>query len=56
MQLHPRVLEILRCPACRATLTASEKGDTLTCTSCGLVYPVVDGIPNMMVEDARRRS
>ena len=54
MPLHPRLLEIVRCPACRSTLRLVEDEAALECTGCGLVYAVVDGIPNMLVEQARR--
>jgi phosphomannomutase len=50
----PALLEILACPACRAPL--SERADTLVCTGegCGLAYPVTDGIPVLLVDEARR--
>jgi uncharacterized protein len=50
----PALLEILACPACRAPL--SEGDGTLVCTrdGCGLVYPVTDGIPVLLVDEAHR--
>jgi uncharacterized protein YbaR (Trm112 family) len=48
------LLEIIVCPADRGDLTLSSAGDTLTCGSCGLVYPVRDGIPVLLVDEARR--
>jgi uncharacterized protein YbaR (Trm112 family) len=55
--LDPVLLEILVCPACHGALAAEpDTGDprTLRCTStgCGLVYPVRDGIPVMLVDEA----
>jgi ubiquinone/menaquinone biosynthesis C-methylase UbiE len=38
--------DCLRCPDCRAPLTAT--GATLTCTSCAAAYPVIDGIPQLV--------
>lgn len=49
----PRLLELVRCPACRATLE-SRGGEELACVGCGLVYPVVNGVPILLVDDARR--
>jgi uncharacterized protein YbaR (Trm112 family) len=50
--LDPWLLEILACPACRAPVRVDEPASTLVCTGCGLVYPVRDGIPVMLVDEA----
>jgi len=52
--LDPWLLEILACPACRAPVTVDESASTLVCTGCGLAYPVRDGIPVMLVDEALR--
>jgi uncharacterized protein YbaR (Trm112 family) len=52
--LDPWLLEILACPACRASVRVDEPASTLVCTGCGLVYPVRDGIPVMLVDEAIR--
>ncbi|MBT2493330.1 Trm112 family protein [Streptomyces sp. ISL-96] len=58
MPLEAGLLEILACPACRAPLSDASAADTpeLICTSkaCGLAYPVRDGIPVLLVDEARR--
>lgn len=41
--------EILRCPACRGELTDGPAA--LACAACGVTYPVVDGVPVLLVED-----
>lgn len=46
------LLEILACPACRAELR--DEGERLVCTACGLRYPVRDGIPILLVDEAER--
>jgi hypothetical protein len=46
------LLEILVCPACRGAL--EERAGALACTVCGLHYPVRDGIPYMLEEEAYR--
>ena len=56
--IEPWLREILRCPACRAELrdgTGSD-GHELVCTSsaCGLAYRVDEGIPVLLVDEARR--
>jgi uncharacterized protein len=52
------LLEILACPACHAPLRADEAAGELICTGadCGLSYPVRDGIPVLLVDEARRPS
>ncbi|MCB5183165.1 Trm112 family protein [Streptomyces antimicrobicus] len=59
MPLEAGLLEILACPACHAALddrTADEATPELICTGadCGLAYPVRDGIPVLLVDEARR--
>lgn len=50
--LDPALLEIIVCPACRADLVVD--GEELHCQGCGLVYPVRDGIPVLLVDEARK--
>lgn len=57
-QIEPWLREILRCPACRSELR-DEKGPAgpeLVCTSdgCALAYRIDDGIPVLLVDEARR--
>jgi uncharacterized protein YbaR (Trm112 family) len=44
------ILEQLACPACMGTLRVDEA--QLVCAKCGRGYPVVDGIPVLIVERA----
>ncbi|MDQ3628507.1 MAG: Trm112 family protein [Actinomycetota bacterium] len=53
MNVDARLLEILVCPACRATLTVDHTANELICNGCGLAYPVRDDIPVMLVDEAR---
>lgn len=46
------LLAVLACPKCKADLTLSGDEKGLICESCRLVYPVRDGIPVMLVEEA----
>ncbi len=52
MPLDPRLLEILICPACRGELRVLAEEQGLECLGCGRVYPVRDGIPVMLIEEA----
>lgn len=55
--IDPRLLAVVACPACRADLRAEpdRSGATaLVCTACGLRYPVVDGVPILLVDEAAR--
>ncbi len=54
MKLDPVLLEILVCPDCKGSLTVDHDHDELICNRCGLIYPVRDDIPVMLVEEARR--
>ena len=50
----PELLAIIVCPACHGELALTE-GDSpeLMCQGCGLAYPVRDGIPVLLVDEAR---
>ena len=59
--LEPWVRDILRCPGCGSTLRAGTRPDgaaELVCTAeaCALAYPVRDGIPVLLVDEARPAS
>ena len=54
--IDKELLEILACPACKAEVRiegeAGAAGGRLACVSCGRRYPVRDGIPVMLIEEA----
>jgi uncharacterized protein YbaR (Trm112 family) len=52
MPVPEELLAILVCPACHGVLEDHETA--LACTACGLWYPVRDGIPIMLPEEAYR--
>ena len=54
VSLDPRLLEILCCPICRCALTEVEDAKGLRCVGCQRVYPIVDGIPNLLAEEPGR--
>ncbi|UUU22611.1 Trm112 family protein [Streptomyces sp. DSM 40750] len=56
MPLEAGLLEILACPACHAPLTEEETELACTSQDCGLAYPIRDGIPVLLVDEARRSA
>ena len=52
MTLNPELLSILACPTCKGELTRIGADEGLACPACGVVYPVRDNIPIMLVEEA----
>ncbi len=54
--IDPALLEIMQCPSCTGTLVEQAEPPVLVCTACGLQYPVRDGIPVMLIEEATPSS
>ena len=52
--VDPRLLEILVCPVTKGKLTYDRAAGELVSRSAGLAYPIRDGIPVMLPEEARR--
>jgi hypothetical protein len=52
MSLSPQLLAILVCPKCKGTLEYREVEPALICHECRLRYPVRDGIPIMLLDEA----
>ncbi len=50
--LAPELLEKLACPACEHRPPLRLQGDYLLCDSCQRAYPIRDGIPVLLVEEA----
>jgi len=55
--LDDRLLEILACPCpvhapLRVGAPGDPEADALTCTECGRVFPVRDGIPVLLLDEA----
>lgn len=55
--LDPQLMDILACPTedhapLRAGTATDPDADVLTCTECGRRYPVVDGIPVLLIDEA----
>lgn len=54
--LDKKLLAILVCPVSKAPLQYDEERQELLCKASGLAYPVRDGIPVMLEEEARPLS
>ena len=54
MPVSKELLEILACPQCKAPV--KEEAEKLICTNpqCGLRYPIRDGIPVMLIDEAEK--
>lgn len=53
MSLDPWLLERLVCPVTRTPLRYDEAAQELVSVAAGLAYPIRDGVPVMLVEEAR---
>ncbi len=51
--IDPRLLEILVCPKTRTTLEYDAKRQELVSRAAKLAYPIREGIPIMLIEEAR---
>ena len=49
--ISEELLEILACPKCHTKIEYREP-DKLHCPNCKVFYPIVDGIPVMLIEEA----
>ena len=54
MTLDPWLLERLCCPLTRQPLRYDRQAGELVSEAAGLAYPIRDGVPVMLVEEARR--
>ena len=52
--VDPRLLEILVCPLTKTTLTYDRERNELISKAAGLAYPIRDGIPIMLPDEARK--
>lgn len=52
--MDAKLLEILVCPVCKGPLLYKKPEQELICRPCRLAYPVKDGIPVMLGDEARK--
>lgn len=57
MSISPELIELVRCPRCHGELRlrgAQDAGDEgFECAACRLLYPVIDDIPQFLIDEAR---
>ena len=53
METDPKLLEILVCPLTKTTLHYDRERQELISRAAGLAYPIRDGVPIMLVGEAR---
>jgi uncharacterized protein YbaR (Trm112 family) len=52
MAIDKDLLDILACPKCKGNIRLNDKADGLVCDACRLMYPIKDGIPVMLIDEA----
>jgi uncharacterized protein len=52
--MDSKLLDILVCPLCKGPLLFRKPQSELVCRPCRLGYPVKDGIPVMLEDEARK--
>ena len=53
--ISKELLEVLACPKCKSDIELIERDPNtygLKCGTCRLLYPIKDGIPVMLIEEA----
>ncbi|MCZ6660067.1 MAG: Trm112 family protein [bacterium] len=53
MSIDKKLLEILACPKCKGEIRLNETEDGLICDACKLLYEIKDGIPIMLIDEAK---
>ncbi len=51
-KVSDELMEILVCPVCRKSVTRLDSSEGIRCSNCNLIYPVTDGIPVMLTDEA----
>ncbi len=53
MAISQELLDILACPKCKGEVKLALDQSGFVCAACKLLYPIVDDIPDFLLEDAR---
>ncbi len=54
MSINKELLDILACPKCKGAIFLNENQNGLVCNECRLVYEIRDGIPIMLINEAKQ--
>jgi len=52
--LNKELLDILACPKCKGPVQITAQEDGLVCQACKLLYEIRDGIPVMLIDEAKK--
>jgi hypothetical protein len=52
--IDKELIDILSCPACKGDVVLS--GNKIVCQKCGKKYPIKDGIPVMLIDEAEGKK
>jgi uncharacterized protein len=53
-RISEELLQILACPECKGDLTYDEEAQELLCEKSQLAFKIIDGIPVMLIDEARK--
>lgn len=53
MSISKELLDILACPKCKGDIYLNESENGLICDQCRLLYEIKDGIPIMLIDEAK---
>jgi hypothetical protein len=53
LMISQQLLDIIACPQCKGPVQFTEAQDGLACLACQLVYEIRDGIPIMLIDEAK---
>lgn len=56
MPISQELLDMLVCPVCKTPVKLTEDDQGLRCSTCRIVYPIRDGFPVMLKDEARPES
>ncbi len=52
--INQELLDVLACPKCKNGVHLNEGGDGFVCDRCLLLYKIKDGIPIMLIDEAKQ--
>lgn len=53
MTQDPSLIDLLACPKCHGALERNAEPEGFACKACGLFFATEDGLPNMLIDDAK---
>lgn len=54
MAIRKELLDIIACPKCKGNVYLNKTDDGLICDNCKLMYEIKDGIPVMLIDEAKK--